>query len=214
MTNKYTEYFYGRGLDDATINAFNLGYCTEKGKCSSPEFQSLVDYRFHDCVLFPIYDLYGNLIAVSSRSVTGKAYIHSVYSKKKHLYGLNVTHPYILEAKKVYIVEGNFDILTLYKNGIKNVVAMLGSKLSAEQLALLVRFADEVILVADGDKAGIDCAQKFVALAKENSVNHSVIKLPVVPKTDPDLLVKTKGAQALFELQPQNLLDRLQGISL
>lgn len=212
MSNKYLDYFYSRGLDDATIKAFNLGYCTESGRCSSPEFQPLTDFRFRDCVLFPIYDLYNNLIAVSSRSITGKAYIHSVYSKRKHLYGLNVTHKEILRTGKVYIVEGNFDLLTLYKNGITNAVAMLGSKLSLEQLGLLTRFADEVILVADGDKAGVDCAQKFVTLAKENSVNHKVISLPLVPKTDPDLFVKTKGAQAFFELQPQNLLDRLKGI--
>jgi DNA primase len=211
MSNKYLDYLRTRGLSDATIEAFGISVCDPSGRCTNPELASLIDFRFHDTVLFPIKDLYNNLVAVASRSVDVKKYIHTSYSKGRHLFGLNVTYPEILQARKVIIVEGNFDLLRLYENGIRNVVAMLGSKLSIEQLSLLTRFAEEIVIATDGDKPGQDCAEKIIKMCDENGISHRRINLPA--GSDPDSFVKNNGADAFLRLQSPNLTERLRGLS-
>lgn len=208
MSNKYSQYLYDRGLSNNTIRDFGIGYCDQSGKCSNEEYIPLIDFRFHDTVLFPIRDMYNSLVAVGSRSVDGeKRYVHSKYTKGRHVFGLNVTHQEILRTRKVYIVEGNFDLLTLYENGIKNAVAMLGSKLSLEQLGLLIRFAEEVIIASDGDEPGLECAQKIETMLKENSISYRRINLP--QGSDPDSFVRTHGADAFLGLQSPNLSERI-----
>lgn len=212
MSNKYLQYLYDRGLSNSTIKDFDIGYCDQYGKCSHEEYIPLIDFRFHNTVLFPVKDMYNSLVAVGSRSVDGeKMYVHSKYTKSRHVFGLNVTHQEILRTRKVFIVEGNFDLLTLYENGIKNAVAMLGSKLSLEQLGLLTRFAEEVIIASDGDKPGQECAQKIIAMLKENSISYRQINLP--QGSDPDSFVRTHGADAFLGLQSPNLSERIGRIS-
>jgi DNA primase len=211
MSNKYLDYLYFRGLSNSTIRDFGIGMCSPTGTCSNPEFQSLIDFRFHDTVLFPIRDLYNNLVAVASRSVDVKQYIHTKYTKSKHLFGLNVTHKEILKTRKVFIVEGNFDLLTLYEHGIKNAVAMLGSKLSLEQLSLLTRFAEEIIIATDGDKPGQECAGKIVQMLRDNGISYTQVILPT--GSDPDSFVKKNGRDAFLRLQSPNLSERIKGIS-
>ena len=210
MHNRYVEYLYSRGLSDATIKAFDLGFCDEHGRCSHLEYMDHIDFRFHNSVLFPIKDLYNNLVAVASRSVDTKMYIHSKYSKKKHLFGLNVTHRDILKTGKVFVVEGNFDLLTLYEYGITNVVAMLGSKLSISQISLLVRFADEIIIAADGDKPGQECAYKLATMLKENNVTHKILSLPF--GSDPDSFIRQNGSDAFLECISPDLLARTNNL--
>jgi DNA primase len=211
MSNKYLDYLHTRGLSNATIKAFGIGMCDPAGKCSNPEFAPLIDFRFYDTVLFPIKDLYNNLVAVASRSVDVKKYIHSSYSKSRHLFGLSVTYPEILRTRKAIIVEGNFDLLRLYENGVRNGVALLGSKLSLEQLSLLTRFADEIIIATDGDKPGQDCADKIAKMCDENGISRRRINLP--DGSDPDSFVKNNGADAFLRLQSPNLTERLRGLS-
>ena len=208
---KYLDYLYSRGLSNSTIKDFGIGYCDPSGNCSYPEYTSLVDFRFYDTVLFPIKDLYNNLVAVASRSVDVKKYIHSKYSKRRHLFGLNVTHTEILKARKVFVVEGNFDLLTLYEHGIKNAVAMLGSKLSLEQLSLLVRFADEVIIASDGDEPGQACADKIKIMLRENNISYRQLNLPT--GSDPDSYIRKHGADAFLGLQTPTLSQRVKGLS-
>jgi len=211
MSNKYIDYFYSRGIRDGTISDFELGYYDEFEHCSKAEFIPFVDYRFKGKVLFPIKDLYNNLIAVASRSIEGKDYIHSKYSKRFHLFGLNVTCTEILKTGKVFIVEGNFDLLTLYEHGIKNVVAMLGSKLSVEQLSLLMRFADEFIIATDPDKSGQDCAKKIIEMLKEDNLAYRQINLP--ERSDPDSFIRSHGVDAFLRLLPSGLAERIENIN-
>ena len=207
MSNKYLDYLYARGLSNSTIKAFGIGMCDPAGKCSNPDFIPLIDFRFHDTVLFPIKDLYNNLVAVASRSVDVKKYIHSSYSKSRHLFGLSVTYPEILLTRKVIIVEGNFDLLQLYEAGIKNGVALLGSKLSLEQLSLLTRFADEIIIATDGDIPGITCAEKIAEMCIENNIKYRRLNLP--PGKDPDAYVCKEGAASFLKLISKSPLEKL-----
>ncbi len=207
--NKGIKYLNLRGLSQKTIDAFDLNYCDTQGNCAT-EYQPFVDFRFVNSVLFPIKDLYGTSIAVAARNVDEKMYIHSSYSKKKHLYGLNVTHKSILQEKCVFIVEGNFDLLTLYENGITNAVAMLGSKLSLEQISLLVRFADEFIIATDGDIPGRECATKLAQVLDANNIAYKKLNLP--SGSDPDSLIRDQGVDAFLGLRPPDLLQRVKGI--
>lgn len=208
MPNKYLDYLRFRGLSNDTIRDFGIGTCDSSGHCSNSEFTPLVDFRFYDTVLFPIKNVYNELIAVASRSVDVKKYIHSKYTKSRHLFGLNVTYKEILRTRKVFIVEGNFDLLTLYEHGIRNAVAMLGSKLSLEQLSLLTRFAEEIIIATDGDKPGQECAGKIIQMCSSNNVKYSRLNLPA--GSDPDSFIKNNGADAFLRLRITSPLERIQ----
>ncbi len=208
--NKYLRYLYSRGLSDSTIHDFEIGYCEPSGTCSYLEYSPFVDFRFHDSVLFPIKNVYNQLVAVASRSVDTKKYIHTKYTKSHHLFGLHRTYPAILRTRQVYIVEGNFDLLTLYEHGITNAVAMLGSKLSLTQLSLLTRFAEEIIIAADGDKPGRDCAQKIAKMLVDNNIKYRLLNLP--DGSDPDSFIRNHGADAFLGLQTSSLLERVMRI--
>lgn len=212
MSNKYLDYLYARGISDKTIATFGIDICDPSGRClSHPEYADLIDFRFYDTVLFPVKDLYNNLVAVASRSVDVKKYVHSKYTKSRHLFGLNIAYKEILKTRKVFVVEGNFDLLTLHQNGITNAVAMLGSKLSLEQLGLLLRFAEEIIIATDGDTPGQACADKIKEMVRENGAAYRQINLPT--GSDPDSFVKKNGADAFLRLQSLNLSERIRGIS-
>lgn len=210
--SKYTDYLHSRGLSDKTIATFGIGHCDSSGSCTHKEYAPLIDYRFHDTVLFPIKDLYNNIVAVASRSVDVKMYIHSKYTKSRHLFGLNIAIEDILSSKKVFVVEGNFDLLTLHEHGIRNAVAMLGSKLSPEQLGLLARFAEEIVIATDGDQPGRDCAQKIREMCKANNINYRQLNL--ASGFDPDSFIRAHGADAFLRLQTPNLSERInRGLS-
>lgn len=203
-------YFEQRGLNESTIKTFSLGYCDTSGYTTIPEVSSFIDGRFHHSSLFPIYNLYGAPVSVSARPLSKGSpfkYVHSAYDKAHHLYGLSVTWTSILEKRKVYICEGNFDLLTLYQSGITNVVAMLGSQFSTTQLSLLTRFCDEIVIATDGDEPGRKCASKIVKLAQSRGIKSSILKLP--SGSDPDSFIKSYGPEAFLKLAPRSLSEIL-----
>ena len=203
-------YFEQRGLNEDTIKTFGLGYCDTRGYVTTPEVSSFIDNRFYHSALFPICNLYGVPVSVSARPLSKGSpfkYIHSAYDKAHHLYGLNVTWQSILEKRKAYICEGNFDLLTLHQNGITNVVAMLGSQFSATQLSLLVRFCDEIVIATDGDEPGRKCADKITKLCRTRGIKSSILKLP--SGMDPDNYIKNNGPEAFLKLAPKSLSQLL-----
>jgi DNA primase len=204
------DYFKQRGLTDGTIKTFSLGYCDTSGYVTIPEVSSFIDRRFHHSALFPICNLYNVPVSVSARPLsTGSPfkYVHTNYDKAHHMYGLNITWPDILKARKAFIVEGNFDLLTLHQHGITNAVAMLGSQFSPTQLCLLTRFCDEIVIATDGDEPGRKCAAKITKLCQSRGIKSSILKLP--SGTDPDNFVKTYGPEAFLKLVPRTLSQLL-----
>lgn len=198
-----------RKLTEDTILDFSLGYyekntyyCREKELAT--KIKPYLTSGFRDRVVFPIFDLYSNLVAISARPIKDGVepkYLNSTceegYQKGSHLYGLNVTYPYILESKEVVVVEGNFDLLSLYQSGIKNVVALLGSSLSVKQLCLAARFAQTYVLAFDGDEAGKKCTAKCARLLKQHNIRYKVVDLPA--EIDPDSYVREYGADSFRE---------------
>lgn len=203
-----------RKLTEETVRAFHLGYLSPKGELySDPKCPELVkeltkkDFRFRDTVLFPIFDMFGDIVAVSARLMVPKEghpkYVNTIYEKASHLYGLHLAWREILRTRKVYVVEGNVDVLQMYQHGLTNTVAMLGSNLSVKQVALLSRFADEVVLVPDGDEAGEKVLEKFRKLIPKrySNVYLKFSYVPLPEQLDPDNYLQKYGPAELQKLE-------------
>jgi len=202
-----------RKLNEDTIRTFNLGYVSETGETYIvADFTGklpAMDKRFYHSTMFPIFDMYGVCVGVSVRPLgpTQTKYINTAYDKSEHLYGLSITQAKCLQEQTVYVVEGNISLLQMYQAGIKNCVAMLGSKLSVRQVCLLSRFVKKIVLVPDSDKAGM----KLIEKVKENipvklydaDVKFTYIQLPT--GQDPDDYFKTNSKQDFLNLQQQEL---------
>ena len=203
-----------RKLSEETIRTFHLGYVAQNGEVYvGADFTGALpamDKRFYHSTMFPIFDLYGTCIAVSSRPLgpTQTKYINTQYEKSEHLYGLSVTWKECLKEQAVYVVEGNVSLLQMYQAGIKNCVAMLGSKLSLRQVCLLSRLVKKIILVPDADKAGNEFLKKMKGNIPtklyEADVKFTYVGLP--SGNDPDDYLKTHSRQDFLGLSEQELI--------
>lgn len=160
--------------------------------------------RFRDRVLFPIYDMSGREVAFGGRMLAeGKPkYMNSpeslVFTKSNLLFGLYQHRKAIRSARRAVVVEGNFDLLLLAIHGIDNTVAPLGTALSKEHVKALRRYCDEVVLLFDGDSAGLRAARRSIPFFLNEQVEGRVALLP--QGHDPDSLIREKGAKAVREL--------------
>src|SRR3989338_5525203 len=111
------------------------------------------------------------------------------------------------EARRILIVEGYLDCIRLYANGFENVVATLGTALTPEHVQILKRYADEAVVVFDGDKAGEQASLRGLEIFLEEAMGVKVLCLP--KGFDPDDFVRSKGAGALAELlrESQDVFD-------
>jgi|SRR5665213_608756 len=203
-----------RKLNEDTIRTFQLGYVAHNGEVYiGADWEGklpLMDKRFYHATMFPIFDLYGTCVGVSVRPLgpTQTKYINTSYEKKDHLYGLSVTAADCLKTQTVYVVEGNISLLQMYQAGVKNCVAMLGSKLSIRQVCLLSRFVKKIVLVPDSDKAGKKLVQKMrqeIIPEKlyDADVKFTYVELPA--GQDPDDYFKTHSAQEFLSLHEEEL---------
>ncbi len=163
--------------------------------------------RFRDRILFPIFDRGGRTIGFGGRIVGDgqPKYMNSpeslVFNKSNSLLGLYQQGEEIRRRQQAILVEGNFDLLSLVVHGCPNVVAPLGTALTVQQLKLLKGFADEYVLLFDGDAAGVKAAMRAVPLFLSEQVAGKVALLP--PGHDPDTFVLEKGLPALEALLDQ-----------
>jgi len=176
-----------------------------------PYLKDQLDYRFDNSVLFPIFDLYGEPITVSARRFNIKPkYMHTVYEKSKHLFGLNYSYKDILEKDEVFIVEGAFDYLQMYQNGFKNVVCVLGSALTMRQICLLLRFTNNLCCIPDGDQAGEKSKIRVEKLLKGKGVNLRFVTLP--DGYDPDTFILKFGPKKFSHLLYDNSLIKEENL--
>jgi len=147
---------------------------------------------FRDRLIFPFYDLHGRVIAFSGRIVSPKEgvgkYINTghtpLFTKGDHIFGLYQARKAIGRNGFVYLVEGQFDVMTLHKYGVENVIAGSGTAFTDEQIKLIMRFAQKIVMIYDGDTAGIHAAFKNCALLLKAGANVKCIRLP--KGQDPD----------------------------
>lgn len=223
MAQRYLE---ERGIPEAIGERFGLGYApsTESGvwdflssRFSESELVAAQELglsvkkerggcydRFRDRILFPIYELSGRVCGFGGRIIGegNPKYLNSpessVYNKSKLLLGLYQQKEAIRKRGLALVVEGNFDLISLVCHGVENVVAPLGTAVTREQLRLLKRFADDVVLLFDGDTAGVKAAVRAVPLFLAEQVSGRVALLP--HGHDPDTFVREFGAEAVEEL--------------
>jgi DNA primase len=146
-----------RGLSEQVIKDFQLGYM--------PDF---VNHQLKGRIIFPIHDPSGNLIVVSSRALHKDehlpVYWHESYEKSFYLYGMHLAKQDMRRLNYVIVVEGQFDVLQVNNHGIKNVVALCGTKMSDMQISVIRRYCEKIVLVLDTDEneSGQQGAQKIV----------------------------------------------------
>ncbi|MBB5346891.1 DNA primase [Desulfoprunum benzoelyticum] len=160
--------------------------------------------RFRDRVLFPIFDIRGRVVGFGGR-ILGDGqpkYMNSpespVFNKSRALLGLFQQGESIRRLRQAIVVEGNFDLISLVEHGQGNVVAPLGTALTREQLRLLHRFAEEIVLLFDGDSAGQKAAMRAVPLLFAEQMAGRIAVLPV--GHDPDTFVRQEGVDALRKI--------------
>ncbi len=153
-----------------------------------------IDY-FRNRIIFPIFSLQGKIIAFGGRVLDDKLpkYINSpetlVYNKAKNLYGLFQAKKSIRQKNQVIIVEGYTDLLMAHQHGFENVVASLGTALTNQQIDLVKRFADEILIAFDADTAGKSATLRSLSMIKKAGMTIRIVTLP--PDSDPaDILLK------------------------
>ena len=220
---KARDYLQERGLCEETIRAFRLGYTFDgwrhlrdylqkerislqtaerAGLLVAKEDGSFYD-RFRGRLMFPIDDANGRAIAFGGRliGVGEPKYLNSpespVYTKGRNLYGLSVTRESIRLKGYAIVVEGYFDLISLWNAGITHVVATLGTALTREHVELIRRYTTKVAVVFDPDEAGRKALGRSLDLFLSGNVQMKAVVLP--DGYDPDDYVRTFGPERFEE---------------
>ena len=216
---KAWEYLHERGLKEETVRAFRLGYtlegwrdlrdylrkekkplpvAVEAGLLIAKGESDLYD-RFRGRLMFPIADVNGRTIAFGGRLIGAgePKYLNSpespVYVKGRNLYGLSATREDIRKRGFAVVVEGYFDLLSLWNAGVTNVVATLGTALTREHVELIGRYTREVAVVFDPDEAGRKALGRSLDLFLSGGLHMKAVVLP--DGLDPDEFVRSFGRE-------------------
>ena len=221
--NQGYDYIIQRELDVEAVKKFGLGfahdewhelldYMTEKGYTAEELLAAgLVSFskgkyydKFRNRVIFPIINTRGKIIGFGGRDLGNKGpkYLNSpesaAFSKQNNLFGLNLSREEISKQDFAIIVEGYMDVVSLYKNGVCNVVASLGTALTENQCKLLKRYTNNIILSYDADNAGQKAAVRGIELLRKSGLKGRVLQIP--DGKDPDEYIKKHGKLAFLNL--------------
>ena len=169
--------------------------------------------RFRNRLIFPIADFKGRVVGFGGRAIEAEEpkYMNSpdspVYTKGYHVYGLHVSLPSIRKTDQAIIVEGYFDLLSMYQHGIKNVVATLGTALTPHQIKLLKRYTKNLIIIFDSDEAGAKAAMRSLPLFLDEGISPQMVLLPA--GFDPDTFAQKDNGEVMRGKlrEPLSLLD-------
>jgi len=218
------EYLRKRGINSEAQRLFSLGYAPQKVdalfshlKDKGYELESIKkaglvssgvkDYydTFRHRIIFPIFDLRGEVIAFGGRVINPNGepkYLNSqetpIFNKGSVLYGLNLAKESIKKLKYAILTEGYFDVITLHMNGFSNTAAPLGTAFTQEHGRLIKRFVEDVVLVFDGDPAGFRAAKNAMGTLLQVGLNVKVLPLP--EGEDPDSILRKHGKEAFGDL--------------
>ena len=155
--------------------------------------------RFRGRIMFPIWDVHGNVIGFTGRILveterSGGKYVNTpqtiVYDKSRVVYGLNKSKKEIRNQDLIVMVEGQTDVITSHQAGMKNVVASSGTALTEHQIKLLKRYSNNINMAFDADEAGVKAAKRGIDLALQAGMNVRVIQIPEGAGKDPDEVLK------------------------
>ena len=227
------KYLTQRGLNVDTVKAFQLGFAPDRWD-GLMEFLKAKEIplglmekagliverntkegfydRFRHRIIFPVLDIKGRCVAFGGRALDKKnpaKYINSpetpIYTKGRHLYGLNWARDAIAAQDRVVIVEGYMDLVVPFQHGIQNIVASLGTALTLEQIRLIRRFTNNVVMLFDADAAGESAMIRSLDSLIEEGLNVRVGMLG--EGDDPDSFVRKHGPEVLKER-----IDRAVGL--
>ena len=228
------EYAFGRGMSKSILTTFGVGYAPdswdalvkamkakgytdeelkESGLVTVSQKNGRMFDRFRDRLMFPIIDVRGNVIGFGGRIIkndpNAAKYLNSpetlIFNKRKNLFGLNLAKK--SKAGSLILVEGNIDVVTLHQYGFDNAIASLGTSLTEEQAALMTRYAEQVILIYDGDKAGQNATQRAIPILEKAGLQVKVLQLK--DAKDPDEFLKKFGADK-FKLLLEGSSNRVE----
>ena len=231
------QYFRSRGIRDDIIEKFRLGFaltkrdamCNEaKRKGYQDEFlvktglaiqneRGIYD-RFAGRAMFPWLNVSGKVVAFGGRKLDAatkgvqQKYVNSpdseIYHKDHELYGIYQAKKAIVKEDCVYMVEGYTDVIAMHQCGLENVVANSGTALSNHQIRLLHRFTQNIVLLYDGDEAGIHAAMRGTDMLLAEGMNIKVLVLP--DGDDPDSFSKKHTADEFKTYIEQHQTDFIQ----
>ncbi len=209
------DYYKKRNISETTVKKFGLGYAPDSwdslykfliskgftafdieqsGLIKKNRYGKYFDI-FRNRVITPIIDIRGNVIAFGGRVLDDSKpkYINTsdtlVYKKTNELFSLNFAKENIKSS--IILCEGYMDVISMYQAGIKNAVAGCGTALTSEQVRVISRYADEVVLIYDSDEAGQKALKKAISLFNQTNVTVRIPKL--FGGKDPDEIINKLG---------------------
>ena len=213
--DRIKKYLIDRGLSESTIQNFSLGYSNDfqnefyksaSNKGYSDNFleetglvlsnaNKKID-RFRGRIIFPIKSIAGRIVGFGGRIVDSTKkiakYINSpeskIYNKSKTLYGIYESKQFIVRDDVCLLVEGYMDVIQLHEHGIKNVLASSGTSLTKDQIILIKRLTSNIIILFDGDQAGLSASLRSIDMILEEGLNVKICSFP--DGEDPDSFVK------------------------
>ena len=226
-------YFRERGFRPEIIQKFQLGYCHEQrthfsaialkngynkqfllktGLSYEGSTGDLID-RFRGRVIFPIHSLSGKVKAFGGRILGNKEkiakYVNSpeseIYHKSNELYGIYLAKPAIAKEQCCFLVEGYTDVISMHQAGIENVVASSGTALTEGQIRMIQRFTQNIIVLYDGDEAGIKASLRGIDLILKEGMNVKVVLLP--DGEDPDSFSRRNSSSEFKAYIEKNAVD-------
>lgn len=232
------QYFRSRGFRDDIIQKFRLGfalpsrtalsdmallkgykeeYLVKTGLCYRRDGGGLVD-RYAGRVIFPWVNVGGKVCAFGGRLLDSRTkgvqqkYVNSpdsdIYHKERELYGIYQAKRAIAKEDLVYMVEGYTDVISMHQCGIENVVANSGTALSVHQIRILRRFTANIVLLYDGDAAGIHAAMRGTDMLLAEGMNVKVLLLP--DGEDPDSFARNHSASGFREYIEEHQTDFIE----
>ncbi|MFO7810672.1 MAG: DNA primase [Candidatus Delongbacteria bacterium] len=223
--SRVSKYLSLRKIDQEMIKKFKLGYAADEWNFLNkyPEFSDHNDDllieaglrkknekghiydQFRNRLIFPLSDQIGNVLAFSARAFDDDMqpkYLNSpetlLYKKNEVLYGLYQSLDTIRRSRRIILVEGNIDVITMHKFDITNTVAICGTSFTPNHARLIKRNADRVTILLDGDDAGKKSALKTAELLAEASMAPEIVVLP--ENSDPDSFLHSKGREEMEKI--------------
>ncbi|MBP7767155.1 DNA primase [Candidatus Saccharibacteria bacterium] len=200
-----------RGFSKQTLLRFRVGYSPNTGKALTEYLtkQGFTDSEiqkaglkgkygdmFRGRLMIPLQDVQGRVIGFTARLLdpesSGPKYINTpatmLYDKSRHVYGLHLAKDMIRKSGYSVLTEGNLDVIASHQAEVTNVVATAGTALTEHQLKSLGRFAPDIRLCFDADKAGIAATERAIPIASRVGVNLNIVT--IIEGKDPDELIK------------------------
>ena len=228
-------YFKERGFKDETIKKFALGYSPESYDALSKQAQKegyKLDFlektglvivnedrqidRFRGRVLFPIRSMSGRVQGFGGRILSQNAktakYLNSpeseIYNKSKVLYGIYESKQSIAKNDVCYLVEGYTDVIQMHQSGITNVVSSSGTALTVDQIRMINRLTSNIVVLFDGDAAGLRASLRGIDLILEQGMNVSVCTFP--EGDDPDSFAQSRSTEEINDFLGEASKDFIQ----